>query len=559
MLEYTEWDRYNWPTKIVVYKLLRSESSNAGLVQAYRRRRAWGIRALWVVLPCVLVNAPLQLIYAQACSGIPGLLVNGGFELPDIDNASPAAVQVFGSPPLQVKIYNENDVIGWETTAADNRIELWQSNFNGVASYEGVQHAEINANLFGAFFQDLATEPSAEVLWSFAHRGRSGVDQVRVLIGPPGGPLISQGTFSTGNANWDVKSGVYIVPAGQTTTRFQFLAVSTASGNSSVGNFVDDVRIRPNCDYGDAPGSYAVTRSNNGAAHRVLSAAFLGNLIDSEIDGQPSNATADDLTNSDDEDGVIYGHMPFGTLLVGIPNVVSVTASMSGFVSLWIDLNGDGAWQATERVMQDRAVIAGAQQLVFDVPDSATSGATYARIRFTTDDPQGTLNVFGDWENGEVEDDAVTLQASPMPLLDIEKEVSVISDPITQTISPKSVPGAIVSYAIVATNTTIGSNDRNSLVIVDDLPTDIDFFSGNLDGTGSPFIFTQGIPSSGIQLNFNSLSDTNDDIVFLDSNNIEIIPNGDFDSRVRSIRFEFDEQFQLPNSSFRIEFQARVK
>jgi hypothetical protein len=37
--------------------------------------------------------------------------------------------------------------------------------------------------------------------------------------------------------------GIYTVPAGQTTTRFQFAAISTASGDRSIGNFIDNLSL----------------------------------------------------------------------------------------------------------------------------------------------------------------------------------------------------------------------------------------------------------------------------------------------------------------------------
>ena len=38
-------------------------------------------------------------------------------------------------------------------------------------------------------------------------------------------------------------TGTYVVPPGQTTTRFQFAAVSSSNGNPTFGNFLDSVSI----------------------------------------------------------------------------------------------------------------------------------------------------------------------------------------------------------------------------------------------------------------------------------------------------------------------------
>lgn len=50
-----------------------------------------------------------------------------------------------------------------------------------------------------------------------------------------------------GAADWRQYSGTYLVPAGQTTTRFSFQAVSSAGGGAS-GNFLDGVLFQtPPC------------------------------------------------------------------------------------------------------------------------------------------------------------------------------------------------------------------------------------------------------------------------------------------------------------------------
>ena len=46
------------------------------------------------------------------------------------------------------------------------------------------------------------------------------------------------GPLADGTAAWGTHTGSYTVPAGQTTTRFGFQAVSTATGNQSVGNLL---------------------------------------------------------------------------------------------------------------------------------------------------------------------------------------------------------------------------------------------------------------------------------------------------------------------------------
>jgi hypothetical protein len=143
--------------------------------------------------------------------------------------------------PNTFSLKNASLVSGWKTTASDNRIEFWGTGFNGVPSQNGSQFVELNASVSSGLYQDLCVLPGDSISWSIAHRGRAGVDRMDIKIGVPGA-LVTQRTVSTGQ-NWVIYTGTYKVPLGQTVTRFQFEAVSTATGNNSVGNFIDNVQI----------------------------------------------------------------------------------------------------------------------------------------------------------------------------------------------------------------------------------------------------------------------------------------------------------------------------
>ena len=171
------------------------------------------------------------------CGCTANLFENGSFELPTLSTRG-------------FRLYNENDVPGWDSTASDNRIEIWYNNFQGVPAQDGVAFAELNANLESSLFQEYCTQPGDVISWSVAHRGRLGVDVATVSIGDDLATASVVETMSDGNTAWDVYSGTYTVPVGQSTTVISFDAVSTAGGKISVGNFIDDVKItiaRNNC------------------------------------------------------------------------------------------------------------------------------------------------------------------------------------------------------------------------------------------------------------------------------------------------------------------------
>lgn len=163
-----------------------------------------------------------------SCSAVTAV-VNGGFESPAM---TPGA---WGS-------FADADVPGWQTTAPDGMFEYWGDGYNGVDAAEGTAFAELNANAVSTLYQDVPTTPGATLMWSLQHRGRLGVDTLRVLIGDPAGPLSQSGPdLSDGELAWGAHSGSYVVPAGQTTTRFAFESVDAAGGDPTFGNFLDAV------------------------------------------------------------------------------------------------------------------------------------------------------------------------------------------------------------------------------------------------------------------------------------------------------------------------------
>jgi hypothetical protein len=79
-------------------------------------------------------------------------------------------------------------------------------------------------------------------------------------------------------------------------------------------------------------------------------------------------------------------------------------------------------------------------------------------------------------------------------LLTVVKFSTVISDPINGTINPKMIPGAVVRYSILVTNTGTLSVTGNSIVITDPLPTQF------LYHAATPVSFTNGTPASGLNI-----------------------------------------------------------
>ena len=212
--------------------------------------------------------------------------------------------------------FREADVPGWETTATDGRIEIWNGRFGGVAHAEGTQHAELNANQVSTLFQDVPTVPGTTVDFQVFHRGRAGTDTAQMQFGPPAGPANFTETMVDGNSAWGRYTGAYTIPAGQTLTRFAFASISAAGGNGAIGNFLDGVQFGTSpCVItakavtnlaGTVPAhpgdvlEYAVTATNQGgndAAAAVITDSIPANTTfvpgSLTIDGTPSSEAAD--------------------------------------------------------------------------------------------------------------------------------------------------------------------------------------------------------------------------------------------------------------------------
>ncbi|HIB36320.1 PKD domain-containing protein, partial [Mesonia sp.] len=179
--------------------------------------------------------------------------INSDFEQPNVSSVA--------------TFLNDNNVPGWFTTATDSQMEFWISTngAGGIPAYSGDQYIELNANQASGVYQDYDTPiAGTQFFYSFAHAARnqapSGQDVVGVYAGSPGSNLTLVAQYSTAiNAGWDVKVGTYIVPANQPTTRFEFRAISTASGDNTVGNFLDDINIIANLGIVSQPQTIACT------------------------------------------------------------------------------------------------------------------------------------------------------------------------------------------------------------------------------------------------------------------------------------------------------------
>ncbi|MBC1486701.1 DUF5011 domain-containing protein [Listeria seeligeri] len=194
-----------------------------------------------VISPLNINTSPAKVTAAETQSAETNSAIisleNGDFETPTV--SSKRTYQLFAA----------TNVLGWQTTDSSNKIEVQKNGFVDASSKQvtyaqsGKQWAELNAYENSALYQDIPTTPGTKVHWQVYHKGRAGTDVALVEFGAPGTTLIEQTQMEDGNTDWGLYKGTYTIPAGQTTTRFQFRAVSSAGGDPGLGNYLDNVEF----------------------------------------------------------------------------------------------------------------------------------------------------------------------------------------------------------------------------------------------------------------------------------------------------------------------------
>lgn len=140
----------------------------------------WKKRAVsgLMVLVMALSLLPTSILAADTRSVTDNAIKNGSFEQPR--NTRPSSATV------------DSNVDGWQTTATDHEIEFGSSAVRRPPHFErgdsksadGDQFAELNANEESTLYQYATTVGGNVYEWGLSHRGRSGIDQMALIIGP---------------------------------------------------------------------------------------------------------------------------------------------------------------------------------------------------------------------------------------------------------------------------------------------------------------------------------------------------------------------------------------
>ena len=189
------------------------------------------VTAIFALSAVLAISALAQ---AQSSTGQHAGLANPGFEEPRVEDETFVLVETMP---------------GWKTT--DTHFEIWGTGFKEVPAHEGTQFMELNAYIDGTLYQDsTGIQPGSVLEFTFAHRGRSGDDTMKLTITDLGADnsldggddtVLFTNEYTTGNDAWAVYDSTteQQIKALGNTVRFAYGAISTATGELGEGNLLD--------------------------------------------------------------------------------------------------------------------------------------------------------------------------------------------------------------------------------------------------------------------------------------------------------------------------------
>jgi hypothetical protein len=224
------------------------------------------------------------------------------------------------------------------------------------------------------------------------------------VVIPPGESAITQPLSITVPAN--ALTGVSLG------ARFRLTSVSSPgpTGFSGMGEVEDYVLtlLSPTTDFGDWSGAAS-------ASNGVSTQLFLGESVDAEF-AETTNAiaTGDDITGSDDEDGLVVPSVTAGQA-INFPVVVTNNTGAPAYLNAWIDYNNDGSLASGgENVVANLLVNSGQTRVTLSplvlIPSSVVTGVNLGvRLRLTAAASPGPAGNSGTL--GEVEDYQILIAA----------------------------------------------------------------------------------------------------------------------------------------------------
>jgi uncharacterized repeat protein (TIGR01451 family) len=309
-------------------------------------------------------------------------------------------------------------------------------------------------------------------------------------------------------------------PLGQL-RQFGVLGGSGVTGATGAGVIVS----------GDVGSSPTATITNFGPSS--VASGFVLHLTNDAI-VQQARADAVTATNSlaVQAPGVVLAPQLAGVVLTA--GSYSFAAAADIAASGTLTLNGPGVFvfnvtsALTANVLSNIAGTADPCQIFWQVGSDATLNGSSFRGTVITAAGGVTVGSGANVTGRVVAATAVTMPGaggntiggcSASPSMSVQKTVLAFSDPLNLLVSPKAIPGAVMSYTVLVTNSGAGAVDSDTTLVSDPVPANTALFVGDINGAGSgPLLFANGTPGSGLGYTFTALGSLADDLEFSNDN-----------------------------------------
>lgn len=193
-----------------------------------------------------------------------------------------------------------------------------------------------------------------------------------------------------------------------------------------------------------------------------------------------------------------------------VSGVIDTTDPLFSTLSLWIRRGADAFSEdpdGGENLVVEYLDDTGAWVALETFSGTGAAGQTFTRayaipadgrhpafqVRFRQTGGSGT-----GWDFWHIDD--VCFDTQPIANLLVTKALQTLSDPVSGTTNPFSIPGAIVEYTINVANEGTGTVDTATLALTDPLPPGMALFVDT--SGGDPIVFVDGATPSGLTYTF---------------------------------------------------------
>jgi uncharacterized repeat protein (TIGR01451 family) len=350
-------------------------------------------------------------------------------------------------------------------------------------------------------------------------------------------------------------------------------AGSTCGAASGTGNTINTTATLA----AGGTATYTVTGTlSAGATGTLTNTATVALPFAFLVDATPPNNSATDSTAINQNPGIAKAFGP-ATINVNGISILTFTLSNPNAVALsgmsFTDTYPAGVVNATPLTVGGTCAgvthTATAGGATFNVTGGTIPGGAPGSCTITVQVTSGAIGIYNNTSSG-VLTGQTSIAGAPSntatltvgAALTLVKSSAAFSDPFNGTTNPKRIPGAFVSYAIIAANGGLVALDANTVFVFDAVPANTELFVGDVVGPGSgPVEFT--VLTSGLTYTFTSLASATDDLSFSSDGGATYTytptPNADgVDPAVTHIRINPKGAFNAA-SSFNLRFRVRVE